>query len=571
MITLKQKIKIFTYNKKYLLGIIFMFFLSIILTVLETVGIASITTMITLLSDSNNYIFEKFIKISIDWNIKNILTFILIIFFLKSIFQITYNFLQSKISQLMNVYFISNLFKKFINSSYEVNILKNPSILIRKVSTDVEMSVSYFFTVLLIIKECLILLAILFLLFFVKTNIVILVFFLFGSISIMFYKSVKKKLTELASKFLKSKTESIKIINQAFGSLKENIILNLKKSLIDKFQKRIVQVQKFVFLNSFIQSLPRVLFELIAVISIVIIAYIFLTLTKDIDYILQVLTLIGICSVRLIPSFNLLTNSFTLLKSYNEIFNKFCEDIFYFENLSEQKKEEDIDIVNKKNFNKSLELKNIYFKYPNTKKNIINNGNIIIKQGCTIGISGKSGSGKTTLVDIIIGLLKKNSGKFKIDNKIFESDRMIFGKNKVGYVPQTPFLTDDTIENNILFGRNIKNKNNAIKKIIKLTQLKDFISELPMGLQTLVGNNGARLSGGQKQRIVISRALLLNPELIIFDEATSALDQLTENKLIKEIYKLKKVTTVIIISHKKEIIDKCDYKYIVRNNRVYKG
>jgi len=567
MITIKQKIKLFTKNKNHLLGIISLFLLSLILTVLETIGIASITSMVSILSGSENFIFENFFDKSTEWTLKNILTIILVIFLFKTLFQLSYNYIQSKLSALMNIEFTQNLFEKFMNSSYELNLFKNPSELIRKISSDVNISITYIFIILSMMREVLILFAIFFLLFFTKTNVVILIFFLFGLVSVLFYKIVKNNLAKLASRFLRSQTETIKIINQAFGSLKENIILDLRSILINKFSFRIKQVQEFEFFRSFIKSIPRVLFELVAIIAIVIIASVFLFTNKNEDYILQALTLIGVCSIRLIPSFNGLTNSFATIKSYKEIFNKFCIDIYFFEGLKNDKR---YNKTKKYNFKKNIVLNNVSFKYPRTEKNIINNGNLIIKKGHTIGISGRSGSGKTTLIDIITGLLEKTSGQFMIDGKEI-SHKIAFNKNVVGYVPQSPYLFDDTIENNILFGRSIKDKKKIIKQSIKLSQIEKFISQLPKGLQTYVGNNGARLSGGQKQRIVIARALLLKPELIIFDEATSSLDTKTENELIKEIYKLKKITTVIIISHKKEIIDQCDYKYIIKDNKIFKG
>ena len=131
-------------------------------------------------------------------------------------------------------------------------------------------------------------------------------------------------------------------------------------------------------------------------------------------------------------------------------------------------------------------------------------------------------------------------------------------------------MIDDTIENNILFGRKVKNRKKLINDAIKFSQLNNFIKTLPKGLKTIVGNNGARLSGGQKQRIVIARALLLKPSLLVFDEATSSLDSQTENELMKEILRLNKISTILIISHKFEIIKKCDVKYLVQESKVKK-
>ena len=386
----------------------------------------------------------------------------------------------------------------------------------------------------------------------------------FGAISVIFYTSVRYKIKDLASKFIKSQTSSIKIINQAFGSLKENIILDINKTLINKFTSAIVQVRKFEFFRGFIKSLPRVIFEFTAVTSIVIIAYVLYKTYNDTNYALQALTLIAVCSVRLIPSFNILTNAFTTMKSFQEIFDKFCDDVHFFEKSKIDNKK-----INSKSlkFKSSIELKDISFRYPNTKKFIIQNANLKIQKGKIVGIFGKTGEGKTTLVDLIIGLLKKNSGIIKLDNKIV-TEKINFFNNTIGYVPQSPYLIDDTIENNILFGRKVKNKKKLINNAIKFSQLNNFIKTLPDGLKTIVGNNGARLSGGQKQRMVIARALLLKPSLLVFDEATSSLDSETESELMKEILKLNKITTVLIISHKLEIIKKCNVRYFVKDKKI---
>ena len=564
MSTFIKKIKFFSKEKKFLFGIILMFILSIFLTIVETVGIASITSLVAILSSSENYIFDFFIDEKIYLNFNLILLVVFSIFLIKSFLQIFYNFLQAKLSQLMVVKYSQDLFKNFINSPYELNLLKNPSELIRKISSDVELSINYIFLLLLILKEILILFAILFLLFFTKTNVVVAIVGVFGAVSIIFYNSVRYKIKDLASKFIKSQTSSIKIINQAFGSLKENIILDINKTLINKFTSAIVQVRKFEFFRGFIKSLPRVIFEFTAVTSIVIIAYVLYKTYNDTNYALQALTLIAVCSVRLIPSFNILTNAFTTIKSFQEIFDKFCDDVNFFEKSKIDNKK-----INSKSlkFKSSIELKDISFRYPNTKKFTIQNANLKIQKGKIVGIFGKTGEGKTTLVDLIIGLLKKNSGIIKLDNKIV-TEKINFFNNTIGYVPQSPYLIDDTIENNILFGRKVKNKKKLINNAIKFSQLNNFIKTLPDGLKTIVGNNGARLSGGQKQRIVIARALLLKPSLLVFDEATSSLDSETENELMKEILKLNKITTVLIISHKLEIIKKCNVRYFVKDKKI---
>ncbi len=409
-----NKLNFFSREKKFLFSIIFMFILSIFLTIVEIVGIASITTLVGLFSSAKNFIFDLKILNLNNLNFHNTLLIIFLIFVTKGLLQILYNFLQAKINQLMTIKYSQYLFTNFVNSSYELNLLKNPSLLIRKISSDVQLSVTYIFIILLILKEFLILLAIFIIFFFTKTNFIIFILAVFGLLSILFYRSIKNKIKQLSSKFIKSQSNAIKIINQAFGSLKENIILDINQTLISKFVKEVVNVNKFEFFRSFIKSLPRIIFELTAITSVVIIAFILFNTLDDKDYALQVLTLIAVCSIRLIPSFNVITNAFASIRSYQEIFDKFYRDLVYFDkNRLNYKKTNSKNI----NFNSQIEFQNVSFKYPKTKKFIIKNANLKITKGKIIGIFGRSGEGKTTLIDLIIGLLQKDSGKISIDKK----------------------------------------------------------------------------------------------------------------------------------------------------------
>ena len=146
------------------------------------------------------------------------------------------------------------------------------------------------------------------------------------------------------------------------------------------------------------------IFEFTAVTSIVIIAYVLYKTYNDTNYALQALTLIAVCSVRLIPSFNVLTNSFAVIKSFQEIFDKFYDDVYFYKKSKIDNKKINLKSIK---FKSSIELKNVSYKYPNTKKFVIQNANLKIQKGKIVGIFGKTGEGKTTLVDLIIGLLKK--------------------------------------------------------------------------------------------------------------------------------------------------------------------
>ena len=211
-------------------------------------------------------------------------------------------------------------------------------------------------------------------------------------------------------------------------------------------------------------------------------------------------------------------------------------------------------------FKNLLEIKNIKFSYPNSKKAILENFSFKIKKGDFVGISGHSGSGKSTLIDLISGLLKPHDGEILLDNKNL-SDYKYSWRNKIGYVPQETYLLDDSIKNNIAFSESlIDYSESRFKRSIKLSRLSDFINSLDEKENKIVGERGIQLSGGQKQRIGIARALYLNPELIVLDEPTSALDKENEEKIIEDLNILNKDLnmTILLVSHKETVFKHCN-------------
>ena len=198
----------------------------------------------------------------------------------------------------------------------------------------------------------------------------------------------------------------------------------------------------------------------------------------------------------------------------------------------------------------------------------LQNVNIEISKGTSVGIIGRSGAGKSTLVDIILGLLKPKSGQIIIDGENMDKKKTIW-QTQIGYVPQNIYLLDDTIKNNIIFGINEEDTDEILlAEVIEMAQLKNLINSLPDNIHSIVGNRGAKLSGGEKQRIGIARALYNKPKIMILDEATSSLDIDNENKILNEIYQSKKDKTLIIISHRNNTVKYCDSIYVMENGKV---
>ena len=213
-------------------------------------------------------------------------------------------------------------------------------------------------------------------------------------------------------------------------------------------------------------------------------------------------------------------------------------------------------------------LDHITYAYPNTDKNIFTDAHMEVKKGQSVGIMGPSGAGKSTIVDILLGLLHIQGGSITCDGRnIFDNYPSWLAR--IGYIPQSIYLIDESIRDNIAFGIDgDKIDDQRIWEVLEEAQLKEFVEELPEGLDTTIGDRGVRISGGQRQRLGIARALYHNPEILVFDEATSALDNDTEKAVMDAINSFHGKKTMVIIAHRLNTIAKCDVIYKVENEKI---
>jgi ABC-type bacteriocin/lantibiotic exporter with double-glycine peptidase domain len=295
-----------------------------------------------------------------------------------------------------------------------------------------------------------------------------------------------------------------------------------------------------------------------------------LKVNRDMLSIVQYLSVFAIASFRIIPGASRIFTSFQSIKfrqpSVELLSKEFGLKNYYHVKKNSQSK----DLKPPLKFQKEINLRNVCFAYPIRKEFYLSEISMNIKKGNFIGIIGKTGSGKSTLINLFTGLLRPTEGKIEVDELSIFSNLSEWHK-KIGYVPQSIYLTDDTIRKNIAFGL-LENDidNDLIKQAAEKANLSEFIKNLPNGLDTIVGEKGARISGGQQQRIGIARALYRNPEILILDEATSSLDNLTEKKIMDSILFLKGKKTLIVVTHRLSTVNKCDKIFFINKGKITK-
>ncbi len=405
---------------------------------------------------------------------------------------------------------------------------------------------------------------------FVSTSLIFILMVIFVS---LFYFFVRTKIKELSLLNQKLRGTQIKLINQIFGSIKETKVYAKEKSFENVFNVSTTGVEKINFFTNVISKIPRLLIEVFFIIGILVIIFISITGSEEINKLIPTLTFLGVSVIRLMPAFSSLTSFMNALKKTEPSFNLITNELVELEKNSNNFKS--INKDNKKNSsqlnyfeNENIEFKNVFFEYEGGDKQCLKDVNIIINSKKTTAIVGKTGSGKTTLINLILGLLNPTKGDIFIGNLSLNKNVKEWQKH-ISIVPQDIYLLDDTIRNNIVFDneqRTIDKK--KLSEAIEKSKLKEFVSSLALKDNTIVGNQGVRLSGGQKQRIGIARALYQNKKILILDEATSSLDNETEKKLLDDLFELKGEIRLIAVTHRVNVLKNFDVIFNIKDNKV---
>jgi len=578
--TIKKLLMLF--NKREKKKLFILFFMMVVAAVFETIGIGLIIPFVGIVTDPDiiqdqailSYTYELLNFQSTSMFIMFSVVTLLTIFILKNVYILLFYYAQYRVILNQQVKLSRILFKEYLIKPYTFHLQRNTADLLRNVNEEVPkvfqgiiMSGFQLFT------EALVITCILVLLLVTAPIATIFATVLLGGSVFIFFKLFRNKVSLLGEEQQKVSGTMIKWVNQGLGASKEVKVSGKEKFFINAYTRQSQIKANNSRYMKMLDQVPRLFIETL-LISIVLITMLIIILQgTNTTQMVSTMALFAMAAFRLMPSITRVVAMITTIRFSRPALSVVYEDLF----VNKEKSSNSNHILNlesaminkgKKVFRDSIRLDKVSFRYPNQQQYSVKDVTLTIPVGKSVAFIGESGAGKTTLVDIILGLLPPERGRILVDGKNLYDHKSLW-QQRIGYIPQFIFLSDDTIRGNVAFGIDpAQIDDEAVWSALEQAQLKEFVETLPDKLETSVGERGVRLSGGQRQRIGIARALYHNPEILFMDEATSALDNETEKEIMKAIDGLKGDKTLIIIAHRLSTIENCDIVYKIKNGTL---
>ena len=554
---------------------IFIFALMFLAMILETLSIGVILPLLSVLlkGDIDTSFFSYFFVFG-ETTGKNLiyigLSVTLIIFLIKNL-ALTFNLWQhAKFLRKLQFELTNRLFKYYLKSDYIFFLRNNSALLYRNLTAIISDFSDHVNRHLILLGEIIIFIGIASVLFYVDILGTVIILFSVSVLALIIYFLTIRKISFLGKERNIISAELNKHLLQGIASAKDVKILDREEDLIYQVDKNVFKLTRLNQVIQFINGLPRFSFEMLMVFVFVILILTMVSVKRDMVDIIQYLGVFAVASYRIVPAASRIFTSYQVIMYQKPSIEILLREFDSKDNSYAKKSPQQKSLSTPLKFQKEINLIDLSFSYPIRKEFSLSRISMSVKKGDFIGIVGETGSGKSTLINLLIGLLKPSAGKVEVDQVNINSNLPEWYK-KIGYVPQSVYLTDDTIKKNIAFGLREENIDDAlIKQAVEKANLNKFLNNLSNGLDTIVGEKGIRISGGQQQRIGIARALYRDPEILVLDEATSSLDQTTERKIMDSVQVLKGKKTLIIITHRLFTVKNCDKIFLINEGKITK-
>ena len=500
------------------------------------------------------------------------------LYIVKNVYLIMENRLQHRFVYT-NMFAVENqLLQQYLDRPYEYFLNIRSSEIIRIVNNDTASVFNLLSILLQLFTELTVSIAVTVAIFIISpgiTSFVAVVLLVLAVVIIFIFKPMMNRAGKTTQE---ARAGLNKWLLQAIHGIKEVKVMKREEFFRRNFSGQGKRLAHVLLTRDFLSRIPKMLIESVSLSAIFIMIAVIVHRGQNLSSMIPVLTVVAMAAIRLLPSVNKISSALGNCAYSEPMLDKVLE------NTEDIRKREmrgvcelrndlpkDTEEKKLKTFNHQLELRRITYQYPTGNQEVLSDTEMVVQKGEIIGIAGPSGAGKTTTADIILGLLKPQSGEVLVDGISIYED-LNGWLSLIGYIPQDIFLLDGTIRANVAFGMdesNISEEN--VLRALEEASLAEFVKSLPKGIDTEIGERGIRLSGGQRERIGIARALFLNPEILIMDEATSSLDNDTEKDIMETIRNLQGKKTMIIIAHRLSTLDFCDRIYQVDKGKIEIG
>lgn len=548
---------------------------------LETLGVSMLLPVVQVIMDPDAIMDNPLVAKVVDiLNIRTdkeliivMLGSLIALYVIKNAYLLFQIYVQNTFVTRNRNRMISRVMREFLNRPYEEYLGADIPTVFRLTDSDIPNAFQLVLVMIQMVTEIVVAVSLSVMLVIVSPVMSLFIVVIFLGMTLVITKILKPRLNKIGHKNQKIQSRIAKWRIQSIYGLKDVKVLHREEFFVRNYYESGAVGANVARNYAVFNNMPRLLIETVFMASMLLFIMLYMLNGGDIAVLAPQLTAFAVAAIRVMPGTNRI-NTYLSEIAYSQP----CLDYLY-ENLNESMKMDVNGSVTgltgarqpdlpKLELQDKIVLDHITYAYPNTAKNIFTDAHMEVKKGQSVGIMGPSGAGKSTIVDILLGLLHVQEGTITCDGmSIFDNYPSWLAK--IGYIPQSIYLIDESIRDNIAFGIDADRiDDKRIWEVLEEAQLKEFVEELPEGLETTIGDRGVRISGGQRQRLGIARALYHNPEILVFDEATSALDTDTEKAVMDAINSFHGRKTMVIIAHRLNTIVKCDVIYKVEDEKI---
>jgi len=536
---------------------------------LEMLGVGMVIPLVALLTRASPLpsfpSWANFGEITQEALVYGAMAALVLVYLVKNLFLGFLLWSQSTFAYGVQANLSKRLFSSYLHQPYAFHLQQNSALLIRNATTEANLFASHaLMQGLQLMAELLVVLGVAILLMLVEPVGTLIVGLTLGIVATLFFRTTRARILLWGEQRQFHEGLRLQHLQQGLGGIKDVILSGRQEVFLSQYDQHNNAASIAARHQEFLKQVPRLGLEWLAIFGLAVLVMSMMVQGRSLADVAPVIGAFAAAAFRLMPSLNRILGSIQTLRYMSPVIDTLNEQVHL--PLSGSRKGS-MQLT----FDRDIRVDNVSFSYQADGIPALQQISLIIEKGRTVGFIGTSGSGKSTLIDIILGLLQPGDGKILVDGQDVRANLRAW-QAMIGYVPQTIYLTDDTLKRNVAFGVPDDHiDESAVVAAIKAAQLEDFIACLPQGLDTPVGERGVRLSGGQRQRIGIARALYHDPEVLILDEATSALDNKTERGFMDAIDALRGRKTILIVAHRLSTVEQCNQIFQLEHGQLIKS